>query len=452
MPSFIGRRWVFRGAVAFLAALVIVYAIVLFPRHDPELARLDSVMAQVAAGASEEARPLFLEAGQVAHDLLRDFPDDAEALDAAARLYQRFRNGKDAIRCWQRSTELDPGLRATAHAAIASVAFDAGDFEAAAEHYRSAMQEDPASSTYPVSLGEALINQGKPEEAVQVLEEDLKAHPRSMPTAALLGQAYLQVRQYEKARRHLESSVRTSPDYPAAYHGLTTACAQLGDKEKAQEYRKKFQELQSDRDKRRRQELKTKDDMARLRQTVASTYADAARVYIVRGDAQAGERLLLRARELAPNGSPWLLMLASLYERQGRRDEALAILADASQRAPRELSAQLSIAFAYSRLGSNDKAEDAYRQVIELAPHQGSSYAALAQFYLQVGQKLPEAKDLAQKAVELEPAREYWFLLSQACLRSGDRHAARRAIEQAVALDPGNDAFRRLHDQLRREP
>jgi len=395
---------------------------------------------------------LFLEAGQVAHDLLRDFRDDAEALDAVARLYQRFRNSKDAIRCWQRSIELDPDRGAAAHAAIAAVAFDTGDLEAAVEHYGSAVQQDPASSTYPVNLGEVLINQGKPEEAVRVLEQDLKFHPYSGPAAALLGQAYLQLHQYDRARQHLESSVRMSPGYPAAYHSLATACAQLGEEQKAQEYRKKFQELQSHKDRQRRRELKTKDDAAQLRETVAGTCADAARVYIVHGDVQAGERLLLRARELAPNGSPWLLTLADLYEQEGRLDEALATLADASQRAPRELSTQLNVAFAYSRLGSNDKAEVAYRQVIELAPHQGSSYAALAQFYLQVGQKLPEAKRLAQKAVELEPAREYWFLLSQACLRSGDRNEARRAIDQAAALDPGNDAFRRLRDELRQQP
>ena len=107
MCSFIGRRWVFPGAVAVLA-LVVLDAILLFSRHNPEIGRLDDMMAQLASGASNEARPLFLEAGQVARDLLRDFPDDAEALDAVARLYQRFRNSKDAIRCWQRSIELDP--------------------------------------------------------------------------------------------------------------------------------------------------------------------------------------------------------------------------------------------------------------------------------------------------------------------------------------------------------
>jgi hypothetical protein len=74
MCSFIGRRWVFRGEVAVLGALVAVYAIVLlWRRHDPETARLDSVMAQVASGASDEARPLFLEAGQVARDLRGTF-------------------------------------------------------------------------------------------------------------------------------------------------------------------------------------------------------------------------------------------------------------------------------------------------------------------------------------------------------------------------------------------
>lgn len=452
MRSFLGRRWVSRGAVAVLAALVAVYAVVLFLGRDPELAPLDSMMTQLASEGSAEARPLFLEASEVACGLLRDFPDDAEALDAVARLYGRFNNGKDAVRCWKRCIELDPELSASAHAAIASVAYDAGDFATAAEHYRSAMQRDPASSTYAVSLGEALTSQGKPEEAVRVLEDDLKSHPDSMPTESLLGQAYLQLQQYDKARQHLEKSVRTHPDYPPAYYSLATVYARLGQAKKAQEYQKKFQELRSEGDRRRRKELKTTDDMARLRWTAASTCADAGRVYIVRGDLEAGERLLLRARELTPDGSPWLLMLARLYEQQGRRDEALAVLADAGRGASEEAATQLHIALACGRLGSNDQAEKAYRRVIALAPHEGSSYAALAQFYLQTGQKLAEAKELAQKAVDLQPVSEYWFLLSQACLRSGDRSAARRAIEEAIALDPGKDAFRRLRAQLQQQP
>jgi predicted Zn-dependent protease len=90
--------------------------------------------------------------------------------------------------------------------------------------------------------------------------------------------------------------------------------------------------------------------------------------------------------------------------------------------------------------------------VSALAPKEGSSYAALAQFYLQTGQKPAEAKDLAQKAADLQPVGEYWFLLSQACLRSGDRRAARRAIEEAVTRDPGHEAFRRFRARLQQQP
>lgn len=451
---FFGRRWVFRSALtASLALLALgVIAAVYFYARDPEASRLARAIAQFADGASTEARPLFLEAGQAARELLRDCRDDAEALDAVARLYQRLGNSKEAVRCWQRCIELDPALSATAHAEIASLAFDTGDLAVAVEHYRAALQHDPASTAYPVHLGEALINQGQPEEAVRVLEEDLKSHPRSMPTAALLGQAYLQLRQYAKARQHLESSVQMSPDYPAAYHGLITACAQLGDNENSRQYRQKFEELQARKADRHRHELKTRNDVERLRQTVAGTYADAARVYLVRGAVQVGEQRLLRARTLAPNGAPWLLMLAALYEQQGRRDEALAILAEASQRASPDLSAQIRIAAAFGRLGSLDRAEESFRQAMELAPYQGSSHAALAQLFLQSGRKLPEAKLLAQAAVDLEPAPEYWFLLSQACLRTGDRDEARRAIAQAIDLDPGNAAFRQFREHLARLP
>ena len=65
------------------------------------------------------------------------------------------------------------------------------------------------------------------------------------------------------------------------------------------------------------------------------------------------------------------------------------------------------------------------------------------------GRKLSEAKKLAAKAVELEPLAKNYFLLGSICRRVGDRAAARAAIEQAVALEPGNPQYRQAYELVR---
>ena len=88
-----------------------------------------------------------------------------------------------------------------------------------------------------------------------------------------------------------------------------------------------------------------------------------------------------------------------------------------------------------------EEAEQAYRKAIELTPRQAGGYLALAGLYLDKGRKLPEARKLAEKAVELEPTAKNYFLLGAACLRSGDAAAARSAARQAAALDPFNSEY-----------
>jgi tetratricopeptide (TPR) repeat protein len=406
-------------------------------------------MIQLASGASAETKPLFVEAGRIGRDLVSEFPDDLSALEAVARLYQRLGNTKEAIRCWEQCLAREPALAITAHAAIADMAFERGDFERAAEHFRLAMERDPSSAAYPVQLGESLISLGKPGEAVQILEENWRRHPQSMPTAAMLGQAYLKLGQYAEARRCLEASVRDDPNYPAAFHALATACTQLGDAQKAAGYRQRFRELQATKEQRHRQELKARDDVRRLRATVAATHTDAARVYLTHSEPQAAETHLRRAGELAPEEGECLLLLAGLYEQQGRISESLTALASARERLSSNLLAQLSIAAAYRRMGLPGDAEKAYRRMIELAPRQASTYAALAQFYLQTGQKPAQAQSLAQQAVEREATPAYWFLLAQVCFQNGDRAAARNAIERALALDASNSRYRQFQERLR---
>lgn len=448
--AFWWRRWSVLVAGAICIAAIAACAVVfLFPGED-ETDRLRAAVAETASRASPNIAKLLNEAGDVAAELLDRFPYSADALAVAAGFYKRLGRMEDAIRCWQECMEMDPALASACHAAIAEIALEKGEQAKAALHFRKAMQQDPESPTHPVQLAEALMHQAKLEEAVSVLEKNRKLRPRSMPTFALLGQAYLQLGEHEKARQFLEMAIQLGPDYTNAYYGLSRACAQLGDKEKSKEYLDKFKALQAKDEQRHRDSLKKSEDTAEFRRAVAQVHTAAGKIYIACGEVRTGEEHLLRAASLAPDRVDCRSLLAWLYEKQGRTAEALRTLETIGTMAPNDVAAQLSIADAYVRLDRFSKAEAAYRRAAELAPNQAGGYAALASFYLQAGRNLDEAKTLASKAAQMEPVAKHYFLLSRACLSTGDRTEARSAIEQAVALDSDNAQYQDWYEKIRK--
>ena len=64
---------------------------------------------------------------------------------------------------------------------------------------------------------------------------------------------------------------------------------------------------------------------------------------------------------------------------------------------------------------------------------------------------LPRAKELAQKAVQLEPVAKNYFLLGMTCRANGDLEGAASALTQAAALEPHHAEFRRAREQIKQE-
>jgi len=443
------RRWSVLIVGAVCASVAIASAVVLLSSPDDERQRLQEVITNQVLEVSPDAVPLLREAGETVDGLIRRFPHSGDALEVAASLYRSLGATEDATRCWQRCMELDPTLAASCHGAIGSMALEQGDMDTAALHFRMASQHDPDSPAHCVHLAEVLTKQGKLREAIDLLEQNRKKHPRSMAISAMLGQAYLQHRDYEKAKQHLELAVRLGPDYTNAYYGLAKACTMLGFKEEAKEHQERFKELKARDEQRHRDELKTARDVNDLRETVAQTYAAAGKVYCAHGDVQTAESHLVRGIQALPSAVECRTVLAWLYERQERKHDALAVLAELEGMATEDLGTQMIVASAYARLGRFEQAEKAYQRAIQLAPHQADIYAALANLYLHSGKKVPEAQSLAEKAVELEPVAEYFFLLGMTCRINEDLAGAASAAEQAVALDPDNDDYRRLQEAVR---
>lgn len=445
-PSLRVRHWTRLIAVATIGALVIAAIWGGIAPHGQD--GMDPAIAETAARASPEVGRLIREASEVVTNLQEQFPEQPEVLDVAARLHARFGRTKRAVEIWKHLLELDPRSSAACRA-IAATALEKGELAEAETYFRKALELEPDSSSLPVHLGETLLNRGQVPEAIQVLEAHRRRNPQTFATLALLGQAYVQAKEYTQARECLEVAIEIEPGFTNQYLSLATACARLGDKVNAERYMNKFRELKTRDERTHRQMLKTSNDEAVARQSAAEIYLGAGQVRVSLGDVATGEQLLLRAVQLCPRDIESRMVLAWLYGRQGREEEAARVLDQVTRIAPDQPTVLVRVGLIQEELRRFDKAEAAWRRVTELSPHQARPLTALVQLALGRNQDLAEAVVWAEKAVELEPLAGNYALLSLVCQRSGDRTAAIAAAEQACRLEPGNADYQRLLVQSR---
>lgn len=432
------------GAVCAGAAAVALIAAI-SPRNG---ARRPNAITEAAAELSPEMAALLLAANDVAVEILEAYPDTPEAHNLMARLHYRLHKMEGAVEHWEKCLELDPDFGPAYHS-MGIAALESGNHAKAEEYFRKAIEQQPESSTFPVQLAEELNQQGKFQEAVEVLEKNLKVHPQSLPSFALLGHAYLQLKDYEEARKCLEAAIEIGPEYTNAYYSLGRVYANLGDKEKSEECFGKFKALKAKDVESHRSDLKVHDDVANFRYFVAQTHVDAANVHLIHVSPVAADAHLVQAARIVPMHLPARRLQAWLYQTQGRTDEAVQVLDDLREMAPDDTETQLLLAKLYARMNCLDKAEEACRRAVELAPFQAAGYAILADFYVRNNRKLPEARKLATKAVELEPVAKNYFVLAMTCHENGDMRAAASAIERAIALEPNNVEYRRAGNAIR---
>ncbi len=432
------------AALVLLAAGIMVAVVLLRGPSQREI-----TLVEVLPGAEPEIAAAVHEAAEVVEALLQRFPDQFDSWHVAATFYYEFGKLDEAVRCWMRCLELDPHF-SQAHYWVGVAARDRGRNEEAVEWFRKALKHAPGEPQVSVHLAQALIDLGETEEAIDVLEENLAAYPCSLPSFMLLGEACVELKQYDKAKKNLQRAIEMSPDYTPAYYALAKACAALDETAQSKRYMEKFKQLKARDEQAHREWLKTGDDLPRVQKSVSEVLTAAGKAYLAQGDAQTAEKVLVRAVELCPTAPECYQVLAWLYERQGRTGKAQEALSRGCKANPDDLGIHLRSGAFLARQGKFDSAEQALEKAIRIMPYQGGGYAALANMYLMASRKLPEAKKLAAKAVELEPLAKNYFLLGSICRRIGDLAGARAAIEKAVALDPGNPEYRQASELLRR--
>jgi tetratricopeptide (TPR) repeat protein len=280
-------------------------------------------------------------------------------------------------------------------------------------------------------LASSLLNQGKLDQAEEVLRASLSIQSQSVATQVLLGQVLLQKKQPAEAKACFLAASRLAPDHANVWFGLASACAQLGEQEEAARHRATFQQLQRQQLREEIELTKDYDDRLALTQDLAAIYAAAGRLYHEQGDEARAERHWQSALKLDQGSFEARVELARLYQRQNRPKQALASWLPLEASRSEDVGFWLYLGQLYAQLDDFPQADEAFRRVIELAPDSAPGYAARAELRIKLQREADQAVRWARQAVERQASADHYFLLSVASRQHGDLAAAREAAERA---------------------
>ena len=403
--------------------------------------------------------------------------DRADVISALPGLFARAKDKTEAATTLATLLEpyaASPATRTAARISTGRAWLAAGDSAKALSAATGAHADDHGAPG-PVLLAIELIRSTP--QAEVIVTNYLSRPKAALPVRLAYVQLLIVTQRHGEAIRQLQVATRAEPDNAAPLLTLGALHLEMRQFGRAEAVLRRYLTLAD----------KSPQGADDARQTTAAGKDQAwlmlSQSAEQRGDYAAAERLLARvddpqrAREVQARR-------ASLLARQGRVDDAVALLrglpeddpgdartklvaeaqllrdihrwnaaykvfAAANERFPDDVDLIYDQAMMADKIGRFDEMERLLRRVIELKPDHGHAYNALGYALADRGKRLPEARDLIQRALELRPGDPFVTdSLGWVEFRLGNREEALRLLRAAWQSRPDTEIGAHLGEVL----
>lgn len=257
------------------------------------------------------------EAESEAKDILKRDPNDVPSRRLLGRIYLRSlgeanagnsqsETATKAIEQFREINRLDPTDTESA-LWLARLYRLKNEHDKSEEVLRGILKTDPDNEQAVEQLTQLLMDEGKSEEAVSLLE-GITQHSSSPVLMDLLGDAYTQAHDLPKAETAYRKAAEMDPSELSHQRGLAQT---LFSEEKYSEALKVYQKLSD------------------LMPDDSDVYLRIAQIYREQHQLDKAEENLVKARQYAPGSLEVMYNEGMLYESQGRYEDAIRVLSDA---------------------------------------------------------------------------------------------------------------------------
>ena len=191
---------------------------------ESEAVAADTLPAETAGDAEEEAQPSASPDEAVASPPEADIPPEVLALIAEARDQFVRGNFSAAEKLYQQFVELQPNS-VVALANLGVTQFRQGKLTAAQLALEKAIAADPNDAFTLTTLGAVMIEQNRIEDSLAYLERASEVVPDDPVTLNYLGVAASQLGQFGKAEQSLRRAITVNPEYAEAHFNLAVIYA-----------------------------------------------------------------------------------------------------------------------------------------------------------------------------------------------------------------------------------
>lgn len=352
------------------------------------------LVSMLNVAAEQRARALV----QV-YQLLAVYPDKVQALGLMQELSAPYRDVAEA------------------HWSVAQLAHSTAQPALALQEIREARRLRPDWDA-AVSFEAQLLATEQPEAGLALLHQYVSEHPQAIALRLQYARSLVDQKQYDKARAAFRELAREKPDNTEFVLAAALVSLQMNDLDAAEKELRALLGKGGDDSNAMLQyylgqlyEAKSEQAAALMhyRAVTSGNYFFSARLrtaYLLNqaGDIE-GARAVLQQTEAQDNQQrvQLLVLEAQLLREAKRNGDALQVLEKGLEKLPNHADLLYEAAMQADRMGQFSQSEQWLRKLIRIRPEYAHAYNALGYSLLERNERIPEALQLVEKALQLAP-------------------------------------------------
>jgi tetratricopeptide (TPR) repeat protein len=339
---------------------------------------------------------------------------------------------------------------AEAHYAVAMAASSAGERARALAEVRRALELRPDWEMAAL-LEAQLLARDSTTEAIASLQRFVERNPGAREVELHLARALVGDKRYAEAKQHFDRLLREYPNNPEIVYPVAILALQQNDMALAEAQLKHLLTLDfqdksvvyfylgqiADESKRSNEAIANYARVGAGEQYLPAQVR-SAHLLATQGKLDAARKQLRDVQVNSPLERVHLTIAEAQLLREAKQtQEAFNLLDGVLSQQPEQPDLLYETALLAERLGRMDILETYLRKLIALKPDSAQAYNALGYSYADRNQRLPEARELIEKALKLAPEDPFILdSLGWVLYRQGDFLGALVQLEHAYALRP----------------